>query len=77
MSATAFDDDVDRETADPGITLGGIRDRAMRTVLRSARRARTRKKRASQQYWAALKRRRNRKGVSAEVLREHDEITRR
>jgi len=34
MSAIAFDDDIDRDTADPGIIPGGIRDRAMHAVLR-------------------------------------------
>jgi hypothetical protein len=59
MSAIALDDDLDRDTADPGIIPGGIRDRAMRAVQTKARPAsRGHRTRASKKYWAALKRQR-------------------
>ena len=57
MTATALADDSDRnrnETADPGIAVGGVRDRALRAVLKRGPRAEDNEKtRASQEYWAA------------------------
>jgi hypothetical protein len=70
MSAIAFDDDLDRDTADPGIMPGGIRDRAMRAGLKRGPKGEDKEKtRASKAYWTALKRpARNRKGVIAELV---------
>jgi hypothetical protein len=57
MSVIALDEDIDRETTDPGIIPGGIRDRAMRSVLRRGPRAEDKEKtRASKEYWTTLKR---------------------
>ena len=57
MTATALADDSDRnrnETADPGIAVGGVRDRALGAVLKRGPRAEDNEKtRASQEYWAA------------------------
>jgi hypothetical protein len=70
MSAIALDDDIDRETTDSGIIPCGIRDRAMRAVLRHGPKAEDKERtRASKEYWTTLKRQRgNQKGVIAEVL---------
>ena len=57
MSTIALDDDIDRETTDPGIIPGGIRDRAMRAVLRRGPKAEDKERtRASKEYWTTLKR---------------------
>jgi hypothetical protein len=57
MTATAVADDSDRnrnETADPGIAVGGVRDRALGAVLKRGPRAEDKERtRASQEYWAA------------------------
>ena len=57
MSAIALDDDIDRETTDSGIIPCGIRDRAMRAVLRHGPKAEDKERtRASKEYWTTLKR---------------------
>src|SRR5262249_12110517 len=59
-------DDVERDTTDPGIIPGGIRDRAWRAVQTKARPAsRGHGTRASKKYWAALKRQRETERASS------------
>ena len=62
IALSSLDDASDRDTDDPGIIPGGIRDRAMRAVLRRGSQIEDRERmRASQQYWAARKRQRETK----------------
>jgi hypothetical protein len=74
MSAIAFDDDIDRDTTDPGIVPGGIRDRAMSAVLRRGPKDEEEEKtRASQEYWAALKGQRKTERANLKRSDQHDQ----
>ena len=74
MSTIALDDDIDRETTDPGIIPGGIRDRAMRAVLRRGPKAEDKERtRASKEYWTTLKRQRETERARHRRSDRHDE----